>query len=90
MINDKLRKYLNDEGFDCIILDEPSFDNSITGFSTDGRLVYDFDKMVHECITDTELDHDAAIEFISYNTLRALPYMGEKAPIVVNRFEGVE
>ena len=90
MINEKLRKYLNDDGFDCIILDNPSFDNSIVGFSTDGRLVYDFDKMVQEYVEDTKEEYVDGIEYLSYNTLRALPYMGDKAPIIVNKFEGVE
>ena len=26
---------------------------------------------------------EEAVEFIDYNTLRAIPYMGDKAPIVV-------
>lgn len=28
-------------------------------------------------------DCDDAVEFIEYNTIRACPYMGERAPIVM-------
>lgn len=90
MINRKLREYLEQEGFDCIILETPSFDNSIIGFSTDGRLVYDLESMINEYVSDEQLDRESAIEYISYNTLRALSYMGDKSPIVINMFEGIE
>lgn len=29
------------------------------------------------------MTEEEAVEFIDYNTFRAMPYMGEKAPIVV-------
>ena len=30
-----------------------------------------------------EFGYEEAIEWIEYNTIRALPYMGNKAPIIV-------
>jgi hypothetical protein len=33
--------------------------------------------------------YEDASEWICYNTLRALPYMGEDAPIVINCLEDV-
>ena len=89
MINSKIREYLKDEGVECAILDSPSFDNSIIGLTTDGKLVYDFELMVQEYVKDTAEEYTDAIDFISYNTLRALPYMGNNAPVVINKLEGV-
>ena len=31
-----------------------------------------------------------ATEWINYNTIRSLPYMGEDAPIIMNRLEDVD
>ena len=90
MINEKLREYLKDEGFDCIVLDSPAFDKSIVGFSTDGKLVYDLEMMIQEFVIDENVEKEIAAEYIAYNTIRALPYMGDKAPVILNRFEGVE
>lgn len=80
-----LRESINidEELQDAIILDNPSFDNSIVGKSLDGRLVYSYEKMVEEMVNDDAIEYTDAIEFIDYNTFRALPYMGEKAPIIL-------
>lgn len=45
--------------------------------------MYDFEKMV-EWLMETEgLSDIEAIEWIECNTIRALPYMGEGAPIIM-------
>lgn len=68
---------------DAIVLDNHSYDNSIIGVTFDGRVIYDYDSMVEEFMMDEECTEEEAIEWIDYNTLRALPYIGGKAPIVV-------
>ncbi len=82
MINKELR-----ESLECgvVVFDNPSFDNSIIGFSADDRVIYDFDLMVRELMADNNWNEVEAIEFIEFNTLRALPYIGENAPIVMVR-----
>ena len=87
-INKELRSSIDEiEALDdAVILDNPSFDKSIVGYTSDGRLVYDFDKMVVEFASDNDIeDYIEAIEFIEYNTERALPYMGERAPLIIYR-----
>jgi hypothetical protein len=36
---------------------------------------------------EEEFTEEEAIEWIDYNTIRALPYMGEKAPIIMYPIE---
>ena len=75
---------------DTIVFDNPSFDNSIIGITTDGKAVYDYEKMVAELMEDDDISEQEAIDFIEYNTIRAIPYAGEMAPIVMFSFkEGV-
>lgn len=69
------------------VFEDSSFDNSIIGVSLDGRLIYSFEKMVQEYMMDNNCDELCAIEWIEHNTLRALPYWGNKAPIVVYTYE---
>ena len=53
-----------------------SFDNSIIGFTSDGRIVYDFDLMVKEYQKDTDTSIDDAVDYISYNnSLPVLQYI---------------
>jgi hypothetical protein len=95
MINKELREEIesvaNQFETSVVMLDNPYFDNSILGYIEDGdtiRLVYDMDKMVDEFIEDStdECTETDAIEFIEYNTLRAIPYMGDSAPLILHRF----
>ena len=84
-------------GFEnVLIFDCPSFDESIIGVTKDGRLVYVYDEMAIEFARDCHKDYDyvdeekqweyleEAFEFIDYNTIRTVPYMGMRAPIIVS------
>ena len=75
---------------DTIVFDNPNFDNSIIGITTDGKAVYDYDKMVAELMEDDNISEQEAIDFIEYNTIRAIPYAGEMAPVIMYSFkEGI-
>ena len=83
-INEDIRIQLDEE---AIVFDNPSFDNAIIAVDQDGRAVYDYDLMVEELMRDEEWTMEDAIEWIEYNTLRAIPYAGDMAPIIVYRLE---
>ena len=68
---------------DILIFSDYSYDDALIGISIDNRAVYDFDKMVEWLCEKEKFTETDAIEWIEYNTLRALPYMGASAPIVV-------
>ena len=79
-VNQQLRDELPE---DAIVFDNMSYDGSIVGVTTDGRVVYDYDKMVEELMEDEEWTYEEAVEWIDYNTIRALPYAGENGPIIM-------
>ena len=89
MINKNIRESLHEMGFDnSLLFDNPSFDNSIIGYTDDGRVVYDFNKMASEYAEETGCELIEAIEFIEYNTMRALPYADQTvAPIIIFPFD---
>ena len=70
---------------DAIIFDNMSYDGSIVGVTTDGRVVYDYEKMVEELMCDEEWSYEEAAEWIDYNTIRSIPYAGENRPIIMYR-----
>lgn len=79
----KLNEYGEENELEIILLDNPSFDRSIIGVTMNGAVIYDFDLMVEELMEDDEIEELEAIEFIEYNTIRAVAYMGENAPIIM-------
>jgi len=72
---------------DAVIFINQAYDNSIIGTTFDGRAIYDFDKMVQELMADEGWTEEEAIDWVEYNTFRALPYGGDKAPLIM-RNEG--
>lgn len=81
---EELKRWLIDHDFsDTVILESPDYFSAIIGISDDGRLVYSYRKMVDFLVDTDDMSEDEAIEFIDYNTVNALPYMGEKAPIIM-------
>ena len=60
-----------------------SYDTALIGVTEDNRAVYDFDKMVEYLIESEGWTYEESVEWIDYNTIRALPYFGEGAPIVM-------
>ena len=61
------------------------YDDALIGVSDDGRAIYDFDLMIEWLMTEEDFAYEEAIEWIEYNTIRALPYMGKDAPIIMYR-----
>lgn len=68
---------------DVILLANYSYDDALIGVTEDGRAVYDYEKMVAWLVETEGFTEMEAIEWIDYNTIRALPYMGDKAPLIM-------
>lgn len=78
--NNARREILNDiELGESLLLD--GFDNAIVGYDGESsRIVYDFELMA-ECLMDQDgMDYEEAVEFIEYNTIRAIPYFASEGP----------
>ena len=85
MVDKKLRDTIATYSEEALLFDDPSFDNSIMGIDTNGRVIYSFSDMIEELMEDDEISYDEAIEFIEYNTIRSLAYQSEGlAPIILD------
>ena len=72
---------------DVVILENYGYDDALIGVTYDNRAVYDFDMMVEWLVDKEGVTQDEAIEWIEYNTIRALPYFGPDAPVIMYRLE---
>ena len=82
------RELLVEYGYeDLVVFDNPDYDEAIIGVSHDDRVIYDYDKMI-ECLMVVErMTEEEAADFISYNTIRSIPYTGDCPPIVMFRLD---
>jgi hypothetical protein len=63
-----------------------SYDNALIGVSEDNRAIYDFNKMVEWLMYEEGFEESEAIEWIEFNTIRALPYISN-SPIIMYPIE---
>jgi len=73
--------------------DKPEqYKSAILGLtSDDNHVVYSYNKLVEAMMKENpEWTETDAVEWIDVNTLRAIPYMGENAPMVIYDLEDAE
>lgn len=81
------KRDLLNEKYEDIKLLERGYDKAIIGVSTDNRVIYNYELMV-ECLIDNQgFSENDAIEWLDYNTIRCLAYMGSNAPIIMYSLE---
>lgn len=86
MTLDELKQTLcEQEHDDSVVFENPDFADAVVGISEEGRVIYDYDKMVESLMAEDCISDEEAVDFIEYNTIRAIPYMGEKKPIILYR-----
>ena len=84
--NRKRRVDIRDARSSRILLTNPDYDAALIGVSIDNRAVYDYSKML-ECRRADGMTDDEAVEFIEYNTMRAIAYAGPAGPIIFHMLE---
>ena len=85
-MSDKGENKLLDNGYeDIIYLVNYSYDDALIGVSEDNRAIYDYDLMVKWLIENEDFNESEAIDWIDYNTIRTLQYIGDRAPIIMYR-----
>lgn len=83
------RDLLNELGLeDAVVFENPNYDSAIIGYdANDSRIIYDYGRMVEHLMDTDDMSYEDAIDFIEYNTIRAIPYAGSGAPIVLNNID---
>lgn len=76
----ELLEYLGYE--DVIVFDDYGADTLI-GVDANNRAVYDYEKMAKWPMANWNCSYEEATDWIEYNTIRSLSYVGDGAPIVV-------
>lgn len=91
MTNLALKELLADEIMDedvlneMIVLEGDEFADGAVGYTDDYHLVYSYERLV-ESLGKTYGSEEDAIEWLEYNTLRAIPYMASEGnePIIIH------
>lgn len=80
---DDLCEYLKAQGHEeTVFFENPSFVKAITGITDSEQLIYDYDLMIEAAMEEEGWTAEESIEWIEYNAIRSIPYMGKYHPIV--------
>ena len=61
------------------------YEDAFIGVSNDDRAIYDWEKMVAYLVDKQGMSEEEAVDWIDYNTIRALAYY-DKAPIIMHPY----
>lgn len=61
------------------------FNDAIIGTDTNGRIVYDIQKMIEVLIDRDGMEYEEAVEYLDFNVLCA--FVGDLTPIHVNLYK---
>lgn len=83
-----ITEYATEHDLKILLFDNPNYESAILGISDDNRVIYDYELMVEYLIEQDNMTVDDAIDFIEYNTIRALRYMDINIrPIILNSLD---
>ena len=83
MNQEEIRNILEANGCeDVVLFENPDYASAFVGVTTDDIAVYDYEKMVEHLVETDGMNEEEAADFISYNTIRSLPYQ-KGSPIVL-------
>ena len=83
MTLEQLKQLITDLGYENVtVFENYDYADAFIGMSNDGRAVYSYDKMIEWLMLKENWTYEEAVEWIDYNTMRALPYYPD-GPIVV-------
>ena len=71
-----------------ILLENYSYDSAIIGATKEGSVLYDYDLMIQWLQETEDFSYDDAVEWIEYNTLRAIPYFQSKGIVPTIVYKG--
>ncbi len=91
---DEVKEYLTErfgEDENIIVFENTGYPTAFIGVSFDHgyyRAVYDHELMIESLMVENGMTMEDAMEFIDFNTLRALSYAGSGGPIVLEVMRG--
>lgn len=78
------REIIEEMGYpEAVVFDDPEYDDAIIGITEEGSVVYDYDAMVESLMNQDQISREDAVEFIDYNTIRAVPYAPDPKPVIM-------
>ena len=90
MTHEELKKYLKEEYGGYALFEPEHYDEGIIGITENGNVIYSYELLAESLMLHDDWSYEDAIEWLDYNTIRTIPYMGEFQPIILMEFPDCE
>lgn len=87
MEHGELQEYLVERFGGYALLEPEHYDEGIVGVTDEGNVVYSYEKLAKALMEHDGMTHEEAVEWLDYNTVRSIPYIGEFRPIIIYDIE---
>ena len=83
MTHEELKAYLEAEYGGYSLFEPEYYDEGIVGITDNGNVVYSYEKLAEALMKHDEMTYEDAVDWLDYNTVRSVPYMGEYKPVIL-------
>lgn len=89
--DEEIKEYIEENGSNLsIYFTNPNYASAIIGISTDGNIVYSYEKMVDYLIATDDMTYEDAVDWIDYDVIRSIPYIQKMGIVPIIIYEIME
>lgn len=87
----EIEQYIEENGFNLsVYFTNPNYASAIIGISTEGNIVYSYEKMIDYLMKTDDMTYEDAIDWIDYNVVRSIPYTQKMGTMPIIIYEAME
>ncbi len=88
----EIEEYIEENGFfnHSLYFTNPNYASAIIGISTDGNLVYSYERMIDYLMVTDNMTYEDAVEWIDYDVIRSIPYIQKMGIVPIIIYETME
>ena len=89
--NKEIEEYIEENGFNfSVYFTNPNYASAIIGISTEGNVVYSYERMIDYLMKTDDMTYEDAVDWIDYDVVRSIPYIQKMGTMPIIIYEVME
>lgn len=90
-IDKEIEEYIEENGFNLsVYFTNPNYASAIIGISTEGNVVYSYERMIDYLMKTDDMTYEDAVDWIDYDVVRSIPYIQKMGTMPIIIYEVME
>ena len=87
----EIEEYIEENGFNLsVYFTNPNYASAIIGISTEGNIVYSYERMIDYLMKTDDMTYEDAVDWIDYDVVRSIPYIQKMGTMPIIIYEVME